>query len=647
MNKYFLGFVFFVNLVTYAQYDSTALINDKLIELIEDISENTEESQILELIEELKDNPIDLNSATKKDFLKIPFLSPNDVDEIIKTRNKRKLTSINDLYQSKNINPDIIKLIKPFIIIKKDNTSKMYKTNIELRSRYQADIQSRKGFRNNFYKGNKLKNYNRIKINSSYYKFGLLTEKDAGEKNYSDHYSGFLQLNFNWILNKIIIGDFNYEFGQGLIMWSPYSFSKGSDAINSPLKRERNIIPHNSSEENNYFRGIATNIKLGNFQITPYYSQNKIDATKNDANEITNFYSTGYHRTETEISKKDNLQATSYGMSLSYNYKDFFDIGILHFRNNYSHSFPFQSKNTLKGNSFNFTSAKFNLHLNNYSLFGEIAYNNQSLATVNGLYFSLNKNIKLVTIYRNYSASFYNIYSNGFGESNNTQNETGFYFGVKLNTSIGIFNLYYDIFNSPAKSYYSDFPNSGNDFMTNYSAKINKNLKVLFKFKHETKEILASDSKEYHFKNETKTNYRIEFKYNIGEKVYGKTRVELVKYHLNPKSETGIISFQDIKYKLSSLLTISSRIIFFETDSYNSRIYEFENDLKGIMINLPMFGKGLRYYFLINFNLNKNFRLYLKYSELYKPNLTSLGSGNSKILGNIDNRLSFQLDLYL
>ncbi|MGQ9643414.1 MAG: hypothetical protein ACUVT3_06120 [Ignavibacterium sp.] len=87
------------------------------------------------------------------------------------------------------------------------------------------------------------------------------------------------------------------------------------------------------------------------------------------------------------------------------------------------------------------------------------------------------------------------------------------------------------------------------------------------------------------------------------------------------------------------------RIIFFETDSFNSAVYEFENDLTGVLTNLAMYGKGLRWYLMIRYKPFRFATLSLKYAETYKPNETSLSSGNNLIRNNLDNRISFQIDI--
>jgi len=113
---------------------------------------------------------------------------------------------------------------------------------------------------------------------------------------------------------------------------------------------------------------------------------------------------------------------------------------------------------------------------------------------------------------------------------------------------------------------------------------------------------------------------------------------------VNAPSEKGILLFQEIKYLFLQTLNLSARVIFFKTDSYNSRIYEFENDLRGVMTNPPLYGEGMRWYIVSQYRTSFGLNLSMKYSELFKPGERTLSSGDTEIQGNLDNRLSFQVD---
>ena len=109
--------------------------------------------------------------------------------------------------------------------------------------------------------------------------------------------------------------------------------------------------------------------------------------------------------------------------------------------------------------------------------------------------------------------------------------------------------------------------------------------------------------------------------------------------------EQGLMAFQDIRFSPSQNLSIDGRIILFQTDSFNSAIYEYENDLMGILSNVALYGKGMRWYLLVKYKLVNFLSLSAKYSETYKPLEKNLGSGFSEINNNVDNKISFQAEI--
>lgn len=641
-------FLSFINDI-FPQADTTQLINDKLFQLIEDASEDIEDNQFYELIEILTSNPIDLNTATNFDLLKIPFLTPADISSILKARKKKNgFHSVDELKLIKDLHPDLVTIIKPFVTISKFkgiNTPQKQKiVGIKFRSRFISDIQDRAGFKSNKFNGNKLKSYNRIKINYKNFRFGLLTEKDPGENSYYDHFTGFIEYRSVGILDQLIIGDFINQFGQGLVVWSPYAFSKGVQAVRAPIKRNRNFYANSSSEENKFFRGAALALNFNTFNLNTFYSYHNIDATINDLNEVNNFYLTGYHRTELEKSKKHLLNEQTFGINVNYYLSDLLNIGFLHFINNYNKAFTIIDKQNPSGKIFSFSSLSYNFIYKDISLIGETAYNSKSFASINNLSFSLVDNIELLISYRNYSANYFNTYANGFGESNNTQNEIGYYLGTSIKSVYGKLNFYYDIFRAPSASFSSDFPSTGNDFLLDFSSNIFQSSELNFKFKREKKEITFLSDLNNEVGNQIKSNYRVELKYKLSNAVKGKTRFEYVNYSLGKNTESGFLTYQELKYIFKDKISLVGRVIFFDTKSYNTRLYEFENDLRGVMTNLPMFGEGFRWYILVNYQIINSIKLYLKYSETFKPNLESISTGNSEITGNVDNRVSLQLD---
>jgi len=62
------------------------------------------------------------------------------------------------------------------------------------------------------------------------------------------------------------------------------------------------------------------------------------------------------------------------------------------------------------------------------------------------------------------------------------------------------------------------------------------------------------------------------------------------------------------------------------------------------MPTLPMYGKGIRWYIVAKYSSLTLFNVSIKYSETYKPDETTLSSGDNQIKGNLDNQFSLQFD---
>ena len=652
MKYYYIFLIIFVfHSFLYSQIDSTNIVDEKIFQLLEDASEDLEDAVFFEIIEELSQNPIDINRASSSELLKLPFLSPTDAKLIISKRNKLgRFSSFEELKEIEGIDESCLILIKPFIEFGSYSVSEDIVNNdlnYYFRSRAKSDLQNRQGFNNGYYQGSKLSFYNRMIAKSNNFKVGILSEKDPGEINFSDHYTGYIQYQSAKLLQNIVFGDYNIEFGEGLALWSPYSFSKGSDAVNPPIKRMRSIRPHLSSEENRHFRGSAVSINFNSSTFTGFYSTNNISATLDDNSNITNFYQIGYYRSESEKSKKNNLRENVYGFTYGIDLNENLNFGILHYEVNYDKSFLFKNSNELSGDKFSFSSVSARILLNKLSISSEIANNTEAFSILTNILLRISPQIDVLASYRNYAPNYYNIFSNGFGEFGHTQNEIGYYLGAKIRSRYGNLNIYYDIFKSPSLSYYSDFPASGNDFLIQYDSKLTKSLQFTVKYKREKKEKQILIDGENKIGDQLKSNLRAEIKFKINKEFTGKSRIEIVQFTKSSNAESGFISYQDIKYKIPKYFSFSGRIVFFDTESYNSRLYEFENDLKGSMSNLPLFGEGFRWYFLVNFNPIQQLTISLKYAETFKPKEDFISSGNSQITGSLDNRISLQIDCKL
>ena len=103
--------------------------------------------------------------------------------------------------------------------------------------------------------------------------------------------------------------------------------------------------------------------------------------------------------------------------------------------------------------------------------------------------------------------------------------------------------------------------------------------------------------------------------------------------------------YSDFRFNPIEKLSIDGRVIFFQTDSYDSRIYEYESELEGVVSNQGLYGKGRRWYVLLKYKPLQFLSLSGKYAETYYDGAKSIGTGNDEVIGDFKNRLSLQLDI--
>lgn len=657
--KYAFLIIFFIffNSILLSQQEDTTQTYEKIEDILEDATLENEDSQIYDSIEYLINNPILLNTASINDLLRIPLMDIQIARAIIRHRNlKGGINKPEDLLNIEGVSQEEINRILPFLKLGSEKEISIFEALSEqfrdikfnYRFRVQNDFQVRKGFTNGRFLGTRQKLYNRLKINSANKIYaGVLIEKDAGEKSLTDFTSFHLRINDLSIFKSIILGDYIFEFGQGLALWSPYSFSKGTDAVNIISKGSSNAIPYTSADENQFFRGVALKLNFDRVIISPFFSYNKKDASVDSINnQITSLTIDGFHRTQSEIKKENRVSEKVFGTAIDLNFNTDLKLGLLYYRSTYSNDFALTDQLKKSGNNFDFLSASYSTFFERLYLSGEISYNMTSIASIHTANLIIDKNLSMVFSLRNFPRNFINLHASSFGERGTAQNEVGFYSGIRFRTDYGVFNIYFDQFKFPVASSTYNFSSSGNDFLIYYTAKIFTNTELRLKYKNETKDFVQSFSDSRGLEKRSQQNYRAELSYKAAKNLQLRSRIEYVYLTSTPTQpkESGYLILQDIKYVPVTNLNIWARFIFFTTDSYNSRIYQFENDVIGVMSNPALYGEGLRWYFMARYTTKFGLNLSLKYSELFKPNERTLGSGDSEIPGNIDNRINFQID---
>ena len=657
MRFFFLLIIFFSFALTLrSQVDTTALPNN-LYDVLEDATTDKEGVEYYDMVEYLLQNKIAVNTASIAELMRIPNVDRRSATAIIRHRNLLGgINNENDLRSAEGVSVELIERIIPYLIfgdVKNvsffDSINKSFEAiDFTFRSRGIYDLQQDKAFGDGKYYGSSWKIYNRFVVTKDKnIRAGILTEKDPGEKSFNDFTTFHFYARDFGVVKNFVAGDFLFEFGQGLALWSRYSVGKGIETVGILPRNAKGIIPYLSSDENLFLRGAALQFNYNNLNFYTFYSSRNLDGSIDQfTNQITSIRLDGLHRDSSEIAHKRIVTEKLFGLSLDYFFGDTGEIGFLYSTSSYGNEFEKQTLLDPSGNRFDYFAGNYNFSFGNIYFSGEAAYNKISLATINSAEIAVDKNFSLLFSYRNYPYDYWSLHSNGFGEKDGTQNESGFYSGFKWRTSYGNIYFYYDQFKYPIGDEKLPLAIKGNEFLIYYSVRPFRDTEFRLRYTNQLKENVAVLNGEYGVVSKRNDNLRTELLYKLSKFIQMRSRIEFVKIYPTAVSgsEKGLLIFQDVKYAPTDALNFSGRIVFFQTDSYDSRVYEFENDLTGVMSNPALYGDGMRWYLVVRYNTSFGLSLSMKYSELIKPNEKTMGSGDTLINSNVDNRLSFQLD---
>ena len=671
---------------------------------LENIAENTENEDadytiLTEVLVYSSENPINLNKTNIEELRALQLLNDIQINSLLShIENNGKLITIYELQGISGFDLQSIRKILPYVKVTDNFTSAHFSTKEMFKNgqhsillRYGRTLEDQTGFSstdssslyksmNSRYIGSPDKIYARYRFTyGTNISWGITAEKDQGElffknkqkytydwyekslngnqKTGFDFYSAHFFLKNIKRIKALAVGDYQATFGQGLTIWSGQAFGKSSDII-STKKSGRGISPYTSVDENLFMRGAATTLGYKKIEATVFYSRKRIDANASDttdtgeAAQISSLQETGSHSTSSELADKDAILQTLIGGNVSYKGKKF-NVGL----SALSYQLDVDLKRSLSYyNQFEFSSSKnlnigadYNLIHRNFNFFGEASMSkNGGKAFVNGVLISLDPRLSFTVMHRYYQRNFQNLLSNGFAESSTAANEKGVYIGlVAKPTNRTTVTVYYDRFEFPWLKYQVNAPSYGNDYMAQFNYTPSKKIDMYLRIRSRDKQKNTSDAVVIDYLVPVKqSNYRFNISYTITPSIKLKNRIELIDYKLdNNKTQKGYLVYQDIVYsKLGKPLSVTLRYALFETDSYDARIYAYENDVPGSYSIPAHYNRGSRFYIMLDYNLTKRIELWFRYAQTVYDNKQIISEGSlTEIQGNTKSEIRAQL----
>lgn len=655
-----------------AQEDS--LITAITAQIAESLPQVTDLSELTTRLTYYKQHPIEINHATETQLNELVFLSALQISNFFSyIRTSGKLKDLLELQSIEGFDLQTVGWLLPFVALKAASVYSSLKSgkplvegNNELTFRYAQTLEKLKGFEplpGSRYLGSPETLLLKYQYNfKQQLTFSLTAAKDAGEtffsgnnKNGFDFLSGSVSASPKGRLKKIILGDYSLQFGQGLSLWTGLSLGKGPD-VAGVAKKETELKSYTSSNDYNFFRGIATTINLiKNIDLTTFISSRSLDASLTKAADgsstLSTIASSGLHRTTSEIRNKDALRQRVYG-AVAVLKQEAFHAGILAYHSSYDHDFVTGNarykKYSFTGNELTNLSADYSYTYKNSYLFGEAAQSFPgSRAVLSGAMASLSPHLSAVLIYRDYSKQYVSFYTQALGEGTDAGNEKGLYAGIHFNPSRKWdLSIYSDAFLFPWAKYRVDTASSGYDLMGQLSYSPKKTFKVTFKISTKrTEQNVSAVLPVNPIVGVNLSNYRLQVNWKPGAMISLQNRVEVTQFTKGTSETTyGYMVSQDADYRpLSSRVSGNMRVAFFNTPVYDNRIYAYENDVLNGSGSGLYNGKGFRSFLNLSYRLTSKLRVWVRYAIFLYPGATTIGTGLDEIKGDRKSECKAQL----
>lgn len=659
--------------------------------LMEDISENTDDESDLEQLAEDLDfylqNPININATNAEELSKLHFLNEFQVASLLDyVRRNGAFVTVYELQMVDGFDQNDVFRLLPFITLAEpDESSRLSLKRVlkygknEWLTRATFTVEEPDGYVDvsdsvrasspeKHYPGNRMKLFSRYSFNfNKQVTAGITAEKDPGEQFFKghqkkgfDYYSAYVAVHDLGKVETLIIGDFQAKFGQGLVAWSGMSSGKSAYVMDI-RKKGAGVKKYSSADENLFYRGVATTLNFGSIKTTLFGSHKKIDATLAEQDTsiaeglgFSSFGTTGLHATPAQIEKEDAIEESVWGANVSFNHNNFklgatglgyqFDRGFVK-KEQPLYEFDFEGRRNLD------VSVDAQYTFSALYLFGEYAMSaNGGKALVAGSLMNLAPGLMASVLYRNYSRDYQARYANGFAEGSKTQNEEGFFFGIEA-TPIKKWRLsaYYDFYKFPWMRYGLNAPSRGNDFLAQVDFAPNRTTTMYWKFKTETSQTPGDieNGGVQPLVDLTRWTLRYHLNYAVGSHWQFKNRIEFSGYKKGDMStETGCLIYQDVICSPFSFpLSFAFRYALFETESYNSRVYLYENDVL-YAYSMPMvYGKGTKTYLLATWSPTKNCTIWARVSRLWYADKETIGTSPNMIDANHRTDVNLQVRL--
>jgi hypothetical protein len=639
MNKLLLVFLLnFITLDSSGQDEKVSDIISSIAEELADDEADPEASAIYaEKLYDLIEKPVRINYADESELSRLFFLTDFQVKALAEyIHSTGKIISLYEIASVPGFDRDLARMISHLISLDTGNT--VISEPVRLRNNLLSSFSARFPASVVSSPGPPWKSLTRYKFMAGRISGGLTAEKDAGEKLLSGKppLPDFLSASISWtgqgFIRKVIAGDLGARFGMGtsintglrtgLSLTQPGYLSGGDE-----------IKPYTSTDENIFFRGVAAQFQIRKTGFSFLYSINRIDATLDTVENgsdlfIETFLRSGLHNNASLLEKKDAVTEYCYVINVSTNFKTFrtgivwtgsrFSLPVINTDPEPEDIYDFEGTGNITATAY------YKAILGKMLFYGEVSSNlNRKLVVVQGVSLRPSDRLSMNLLYRDYDAGFTSFHGKGLFSSSAGDNVKGVFGNFTFEAARHLFiSAGCDLRFYPWLKYRCSAPSAAvsREVRIKYLPFENITTEAVYSYRFSMINIQETDGIK---KQEDIISRTVKgtMKYSPADNLTFGVRMD---YKIaDPGSDRGMLLLQDLNYKFRKVpVSVWLRYCIFKTDSWDSRLYTYENDLLYSFSIPALSGEGSRSYIMVDWRAGKFIDLRIKYgiTELQKDN---------------------------
>ena len=617
-------------------------------------------SELAEFYCSLKEQPLNINTATTAELSRLPFLTDRQIEDIeAYIYIHGAMLTIGELQLIGSIDFDTRQILRHFVYAgsKPETKEKLRLRDVlqygrsELVTKVDIPFYMRDGFKyhspeelerypNRSYLGGRLSHSVRYSFNwHQRIKAGITADKDAGEPFFNrnragyDFYSPYFYYSGSGTLRELALGNFKVRFGRGLLFSSGFSAGK-SATLGQTGRNLEGLQPHSSTSETGFLRGAGVTLGRGHTAVTILAASTPMDATLWGDTLIRSIKTDGMHRTELEWSKKHNIKLYTGAVNVRYRFNGL-SLGITALSERLS--LPWDGRERSMGLSGNWL-----LNRAGFSTSGELSVVNGSPALLGSLKLRLPRDYGVDMSLRYYSPDYYALHASSLAESD-VSNEAGFLIAVRRNVRHLKVSGYVDLFMHPEPRYGASDRSYGIDtrFEAEFEAGRRDALYFTARVKSKQKDCKPTGRLEYCITG----RFRLRWTHNCSSGAQSCTQILYTRYDFiaEPVTHGWALTQSWSKSFFGDRLNVNVQGAGFHTDSYDCNVSVYESGLRYSFNFLTLYGKGLRIAATVKYKPCANIQFNLKAGSTRYLDRDEIGSSQQRIDSSHKEDISVQV----